>query len=154
MKILSVLLIVCQLLGCDQGEGTIIVVPKGYTGYVMIIYDQVNGAEPIYENGKRVYRVPESGILKTKFSPNSGWTEFPEFYYEKISATNKIPYKFDPKTLPADSIVAFGGAAGSINKDPKGKEVIKLLTYHIGNKAQIDSTYELVQKLDIIKLTQ
>ncbi|MBK1442574.1 hypothetical protein JHJ32_21420 [Parapedobacter sp. ISTM3] len=154
MKITSVLLGVFMLLGCDRAEEEIVIVPRNYTGYIIIVYNQANGADPIYENRKRVYQVPSNGVLKTKFSPNPGWMGFPEFYYEKVAPENRIPFKFDIKTLPADSVVAYGGAAGSINKEATGKEAIKLLTYHIGNKAQIDSTYEQVKKLDILKITE
>lgn len=154
MKIVNIVLICFLLLGCDRAEQEVVIVPKGYTGYVLIIYDQPNGAEPTSENGKRLYTIPSNGILKTKFSPNPGWMEFPEFYYGSIAPENKIPFKANMKTLPVDSIVAFGGTAGSINKDATGTEKVKVLTYHIGNKAQIDSTYQQVQKLDILELVK
>jgi hypothetical protein len=154
MKIISIVLICFLLLGCDRAEQEVIVIPKDYTGYVLIIYNHPNGAAPVYENGKRIYNIPANGILKTKFSPNPDWMEFPEFYYGNIAPENRIPFEADMKTLPIDRIVAYGGTAGSINKDSTGKEKIKILTYHIGNKAQIDSSYEKVQKLDILKLSE
>lgn len=154
MKIINVALICFLLLGCDRAEQEVIIIPKDYTGYVLIIYNQPNGTDPIHENGKRLYAIPANGILKTKFSPNPGWMEFPEFYYGNIAPENKIPFEADMKTLPIDRIVAYGGTAGSINKDSTGKEKIKVLIYHIGNKAQIDSSYEKVQKLDILKLSE
>jgi len=154
MKIISLILICFLLLGCDRAEKEIFVLPQGFTGYVLIVYDQPGGQEQVYEDGKRVYNIPTNGILKTKFTNNPGWMEFPEFYYETVNSKQKIPVKFDLKTLPLDSIVAYGGTAGRINKDLAGKERLMTLTYHIGNKAQIDSTYDLVQRLDIIKLIE
>lgn len=151
---IGIALICFLFLGCDRAEQEVIIIPRDYIGYVLIIYNQPNGADPIYENGKRIYHIPANGILKTKFSPNPGWMEFPEFYYGNIASENKIPFETNIQTLPIDHVVAFGGTAGSINKNATGKEKIRVLTYHIGNKAQIDSTYEQVQKLDIIKLAQ
>ena len=55
-------------------------IPDGYTGTVKILFDQKNGTEKKYEGEKRVYEIPESGILKTKFGPQFGY-HFPEYYY-------------------------------------------------------------------------
>lgn len=154
MKILRIitLAVMCfLLLSCDRAEQEVIIIPKDYTGYVLIIFNQPNGTAPIYENERRIYTIPANGILKTKFSPNPGWMGFPDFYFSKIAPENKIPFEADMKTLPIDRIVAYGGTAGSINRDSTGKEKIRVLTYHVGNKAQISSSYEKVQKVDILR---
>lgn len=153
MKI-GILLIAFIMLGCDKGQEDIIVIPKNYTGYILIIYDQVNGADPVYKMGKRVYKVPGNGILKTKLSANPGWIGIPEFYYDTIVDGNKITFKLDPRNLPTDSVVACGGTAGSVKKLAVGKEVIKFLEYYIGTRYQIDTARERVQKLDIVKLAE
>lgn len=154
MKITSVLLAVFMLLGCERGQEEIVIVPRNYTGLILIIYDQPNGADPVYQNGKRVYKIPSNGILKTKFSPNPGWIGLTEFYYETIDPENRILFKPDPRTIPADTVVAGGGTAGSIKKEAGGKEYIRFLKYYVGNKDQINTAREQVPKLDIIKLTQ
>lgn len=154
MKIISIILMYFLLLGCDRAEKEVIIVPKDFIGSVLIIYNHSDGAAPAYENGKRIYNVPANGILKTKFSPNPGWMEFPEFYYGNIAPENKIPFEADMKKLPLDHIVAFGGTAGSINKDSTGEKKIKVLIYYIGEKTQIDSSYQKMQTLDILKLSE
>ncbi|MEJ5996010.1 hypothetical protein WG904_16400 [Pedobacter sp. Du54] len=154
MKTLGLLLVAFILLGCDKGEKEIVVVPRNYTGLILIIYDQPNGADPVFQDGKRVYEIPSNGILKTKFSPNPGWIGLTEFYYESISPENKILFKLDPRIIPADTVVASGGTAGSIKKEAGGKEYIRFLEYYVGNKDQISVAREQVPKLDIIKLAQ
>ena len=49
-------------------------------GTIRILFDQENGTEKKYEGEKRVYEIPESGVLKTKFSPEFGY-HFPKYYY-------------------------------------------------------------------------
>lgn len=155
MKILvSILLFSIMLVGCHKGQEEVIIIPKDYIGYIIIIYNQKNSKEPKYEDGKIIYEIPESGILKTQLPDNSGWTNFPEFYYEKVSPENKITFKIESKDIPIDSVVASGGVYGGVNKDLAGNEVVRYLRYYIGNKAQTDSAYKKAEKLDIIKLTE
>ncbi|MEW6774623.1 MAG: hypothetical protein AB1304_11605 [Bacteroidota bacterium] len=142
------------LFSCATGEDEIVIVPKNYTGYIVIIYDQKQGAEPKYEGKKRLYEIPANGILKTQFTDNPEWTHFPEFYYEKISPENKIRYTPEPKNIHVDTVIAYGGIAGAINKDLEGKEVVRYVVYYIGNSAQIDTAYETMKKLDILKLAE
>lgn len=154
MRVVIILLLSLILFGCDKAEEEIVIVPRNYTGYIIILYNQESGTKPKYADGKRVYEVSRNGILKTQFTGNYGWAGFPEVYYEKIASENKIPFRFDPKKLPVDSVVAYGGASGGANKDAEGKERVEFRLFYIGNKAQIDTAYERAEKLDIIKLTQ
>ena len=152
MKIIFGLIMSLILFSCGQKEDEVYIVPKNYTGYVVIIYDQKKGVAPKYEGKKRVYEIPSNGILKTQFKGNYEWTHFPEFYYEKIAPENKIPFTVEPKNIPVDTVVALSGASGSANKDLAGKEVVRYTLYYIGNNAQIDTAYEAANKLDIAKL--
>jgi len=144
------MLLICFVLtSCDRGESEIVIVPRDYIGRILIIYDQTNGVDRRYDGKKRLYIIPSNGILKTKFSPNPGWIGLPEFYYEKISARNKIRFNFNPRKLPTNSTVAYGGTAGSVRNRDK---ILRFLEYYVGNKSQIDSAYHQAQASDIIKL--
>jgi len=154
MKIISALLMTFVLLSCNRGEGEIVIVPQHYTGYIVIVYDQAEGQNPDYKDGKRIYRVPENGILKTRFSANPGWIGIPEFYYGEIASENKILFKPDPRSLPIDTVVANGGTAGSVKKVAGGEEFVRFLEYYIGNKEQIDAAKERVQRLDLLKVIE
>jgi hypothetical protein len=151
MKTIRTLLICLIFISCNTGEHEIVIVPQNYIGRVLIIFDQTNGVDQLYENGKRVYQIPTNRILKTKFSPNPGWIGLPEFYYNKISPGNKMPFNTNSRELPTNRIVAYGGTAGSVQN---GNQHIRFLEYYIGNKTQIDSAYQQAQKSDIVKLLQ
>lgn len=61
-----------------------ILVPNGYIGWIFIFYDQKNGEIEKYEDGRRLYKIPANGILKTKFKDNEGWMdnrEIRQVYY-------------------------------------------------------------------------
>lgn len=48
------------------------IIPSDFTGDVIVITDLKNGAEKEYDFFNRVYRIPASGILFTKFNQGSG----------------------------------------------------------------------------------
>lgn len=78
------------------------IIPADFTGDVIVITDPKNGAEKEYDFFNRVYRIPKSGILFTKFN--------------QISGINKRSfYKMDPQgnlkkmgVLTADNFMEKG----------------------------------------------
>ncbi|MGY0408754.1 MAG: DUF6843 domain-containing protein [Polaribacter sp.] len=146
-----ILLILLMISSCSTGEKEIYLLPKDYTGYIVLIFNQEDGAEKKYEGDKRVYEIPSSGILKTQFKPNSGWSELSEFYYEN-SNSKKIPYTYEFKELKADSVVVYGGTTGTANRDLEGTSVIRFSMYYIGNKAQIQEAIDKADSFDYVKI--
>ena len=150
MKLNSIILFItiAILVGsCNYGEKEIIVVPKNYTGYIIIIYNQNHESQKKYLGSKRVYEIPKSGILKTKFAGNYGNIGLPEFYYGKISASSKIKYVLDLEKLSSKTVVASGGATGVADKNTDGK--IEYQLFYIGNKEQTDKAHNDIEKLHI-----
>ncbi len=46
--------------------------PAGYSGRVQVVYNQPDGAAPTLENGRRLYRIPPTGVLFTQFADEYG----------------------------------------------------------------------------------
>jgi hypothetical protein len=61
-------------------ESEIYLIPDGYEGPVLVVYDQPNGQPPEYEGSARLYEVPDTGLLLTRFPPNQSRYR-PEFWY-------------------------------------------------------------------------
>ena len=115
------------LLSCNREEDEIFILPKNYTGYVLVIYDQpLLGEEIKYKRGKRVYEIPANGILKTQFTSQVGLFNS-EFYYEKVASENRIPYRSANEKKPIDSIIVCCGIGGT-----QGKVAYDL--YSVGNE--------------------
>ena len=140
------------MISCNTKENEVCILPENYIGYVVIIFGQVEGSEKKYENGKRVYEIPPSGILKTQFEADYGRSDFPEFYYRNIQEENRIPYRYDFESLSDDEIVGFGGRSGVANRDLKGSSVVRFREFFIGNKSQIENAVKEVERLNIIGL--
>ena len=120
IKHLSILLSLVLFINCSKTENTVTLIPEGYTGTIRILFDQKNGNDKKYEGEKRIYEIPEKGILKTKFSPQFGY-HFPEYYYvskngkrtkiERISDLNKSILDTIDKNKVYAYRFMFGGEA-------------------------------------------
>ena len=64
----------------NRAEPEVHLLPAGFTGPVVILFDQANGTPPRREGRARVYEIPASGILRTQFRENDGWSS-PRYYY-------------------------------------------------------------------------
>lgn len=51
----------------NKAEPEVHLIPKGYKGPVIIIFEDKQGKPEKYEDGKRVYEIPADGVLRTQF---------------------------------------------------------------------------------------
>jgi hypothetical protein len=156
MKTNMIMLIILALtiISCNNSDSEVIVLPKNYKGYVVVIFNQKNGSSPKFENGKRLYEIPPSGILKTQFKGNYGLKDFPEFYFEKITLENKIASYTEFDKIPLNTLVGFIGANGTANKDLAGKKTIEYALFYVGDNNDITTAIEQAEKLDIAQLAE
>ena len=66
----------------NKSSEDIFIINDNFKGTIVIIYGQENGTKKEFEKDKRIYRIPNSGILKTKFELKGEVASFGEYYYE------------------------------------------------------------------------
>lgn len=139
-------------IGCKPTEGEIIVLPSGFKGYIVIIFNQVTGSPSVYNDGKRVYKIPLNGILKSQFSENNNWVGLTSFYYKTITAESKLPSFIEFDKIPQSTTVGFIGSSGNANKDLAGKQRVAFTFFYVGTKSEIAGYRTEANKLDIANL--
>ncbi len=90
----------------------IYLIPKGYTGDVIIFFNQPDGVIPEVENGFYVYRNPKDGILKVRTPGVTGIVNLAYYYIDENNERQEIEYlritgDRDPSGKPKDK---FDGA--------------------------------------------
>jgi len=65
----------------NKASDDVFTIPANYKGTIAVIYGQDNGGEKEYENGKRLYRIPKNGVLKTQFELKGETANFGDYYY-------------------------------------------------------------------------
>lgn len=74
IKKLGILIVAFSLEACAEKkiEPEIYLVPEGYVGSFYVVYDVRSGLEPEYEDGARLFKFSNHGIIHTQFSLNHG----------------------------------------------------------------------------------
>jgi len=88
---ISMLMLLCNM-GCSHNpEPETYLIPKGFTGRVDVILNQKNGTPVKYENGRRVYEIPDNGILLTQFKDEYGIVNRQYYYVDSAGNRFSLP---------------------------------------------------------------
>lgn len=130
----------------NQREGELYNLPTDFRGVVVIIYDQKDGADEKYYDPKtpdgmklRVYDIPESGILKTKFPPNYGElpTEAVRVFYNFFDESKRREIKISSHDFVDE-----------------GNDILKAQAFHYGEYCYPDpvsyTSFEVGSRLDFV----
>jgi len=139
------LLSTVALNSCSMGKGEIHLIPNNYEGAVLIVFNVPDGKPEKYEDGKRVYEIPENGILKTQFEFNSDWVASSdlEYYYDLGNGERKkLPYPDRPENLPTNQIQVFSKSAGDNAKNPENPTIVYLVGKYENAESLAKQKYE------------
>ena len=75
----------------NKADPETFLVPENYRGEIVVFYNEPCGQEPEIENGRRVYRLSENGILITKFGENDGFLDRKFYLIDAQGARTQIP---------------------------------------------------------------
>jgi ferredoxin len=148
----SSLLALLFVSSCNVSDNERYLVPEGFNGRVLILFNRSDGAPKEYDGRTRIYRVPESGVLKTQFAPNEVWHEFPRVFYVGNSAY-ELPVVMDPNSDKPKVPYACCWSLGIFQKDSSSKQV-PYEDFYVGTQKQIDSAAERAEKEDLGKYTE
>lgn len=128
--LLSVILPYVLFSECKSGEDAIVLIPSGYKGVVYINLNQANGEKILYQDGKRVYRIPSNGILNTQFNNNEGIIN--DYFYYIDEKGNKIqlqPYDRERNLNDSNKVFIFGYELGTKTKFGNHKSTIDFIRF-------------------------
>lgn len=66
--------------------------PSGYVGSVIILYDQPDGVVPDVEGGYYVYKIPASGVLKVRTPAYVGIVNLKYFYVDQDGERQEVKH--------------------------------------------------------------
>lgn len=127
----------------------IVLIPDGYEGGVIVAFDRSDGKPEEWEGNKRLYRIPEDGLLETKFSPPNKLQEVAQFYYfdSRGNRSKLVPDYMDSGKQVPDTVKCVLNASFSWSwseAKENGREVkyhAPTISYLIGKRGNYDSIY-------------
>ena len=138
----SVLSLVLFLAWYMTSNGEIHLIPKNYEGVVVIVFNVADGVPEKHEDRKRVYEIPDNGILRTQFKFNDHWvaSSYLQYYYvSKSGERERIPYPDRVENLSSDVVQVFSKSAGDNASSPENPYII----YLVGKYEEADSLSRL-----------
>jgi hypothetical protein len=103
-------------------------IPYGFTGRVVIFYNQTDGKPEKYEEGYRVLEIPEDGILKTQFKPNYGVIKNSQanqkFYWKSVDGKASRILNRNDEPIDSNIIQVFSVVNGNRYPILESKEII------------------------------
>lgn len=95
LKVGALLLFVFVACACDREKRDIFLIPEHFNGWVCVHYGKVDSKELSYEDGFRVVKVPESGIVETSSPgiPGVGYVD-KEFFVAKDGHRYPVPSSY------------------------------------------------------------
>lgn len=74
-----------------KAEPETFLIPEGFRGEFVIFYEEPCGSPPKYVDGRRVYEIPESGVLVTAFDKNKGYLDRKFFFVSSSGTLRELP---------------------------------------------------------------
>ena len=126
-----------------SGEQSVYLIPNHFVGNILIAYDQPDGAPAEYEQGVRIYRIPATGFLKTRFGLERRWHIPDEYYYVDARGfrLKSLPYfstahKAATALLPSDPLCYLSEPVSS------SRSSTRYLVFAVSSRSQADSVLE------------
>lgn len=141
MVLLGTYVIVSVYTGKADDEKHIL--PNGFTGPVLIVFNQRGGVDVPIEDGIRIYRIPKSGKLVTSLPPNYGWGFFSYYYENGVSIPQAEPGESSNRSDTGVQIWGVQvGVAGVLDRDN-----YSFKSYTVGRLKDIDSLAKVGEKI-------
>lgn len=106
------------------GKDEVWLVPEGYRGWVIIIPNQQDGLEEKVVDNKRIYEIPDSGVLKTKYALTDGWHKSESYLIDKDGKRRNLKWchsKSDTEGLEKGEPYLFWGFTSQVTPFPYPK---------------------------------
>ncbi len=109
------LFIICIFISCLGGneiQPELHLIPNNYIGPVCIIYNINFMQNDNYKEGKRLFVVPDDGLILTKFGTNTGIFSDSSYQFYYVDKNNhlikKLPFVFNPTAERPDTLAQVG----------------------------------------------
>ena len=122
-------------------EPALFLLPPGFVGNVVVVYDQPRGQPPEYRAARRVYRIPPGGVLFTQFGPNNGLGPPDEYWYTDAQGYPRQALRYRWQALATDLPSDTVGCCQAPVTDSNTPRT-HYLTLAVGPNRQLDSLLE------------
>jgi hypothetical protein len=135
-----------SMTGFEKEAETHLISPQ-FRGVVYILFDQANGADKEYEAGRRLYRIPASGVLRTQFKAQTGIVRPSEYYWNykgrREQIRQRLPLSVSKHNPNGVYVSTEETGTGGCGMDVQGhaKQEVAYSSYIISDEKHFESFY-------------
>lgn len=130
----------------------VFILPHNFKGIVIIAYGQKDGIEDVTEDGKLIYKIPQSGVLKLKRKEVTTLSKSWYYFEDEQGKRTVLDYCFPPcesmKSNP-DNFFAYGKSNGGTENE---REQIEFTSFLVGTSHDTDSLNRADENLNLFEL--
>ncbi|UZT99832.1 hypothetical protein ODZ84_09825 [Chryseobacterium fluminis] len=145
-------LLILGLISClgRRPEPEIYLIQNNYRGKVNVIFSQLKGQEIIYEGDKRVYKIPENGILLTKAKPEYGFVKHEYYFVDSLGNRTPINILFDNHQNQKEIGIYRDGTVGAYGNS-NDKQSLKFQEFYVADQESLDKYFSIQYNNDFFK---
>ena len=129
MKSVLAVILLFAFSSCRNITYETILIPEGYTGDVIIIFNQKGKVKRKFEGKRKVYEIPKDGILLTEFKDEGkGFAYVDYFYVDSLGHRTKLD-KYSIRNHEHEGLGVYGGTIGVL-----GNNELPYYLFYVGNK--------------------
>lgn len=144
---LTILLGSCR----TESEPELFLVPDNYQGVVIVLFNQPNGEHEKYIDGRRLFDIPQNGILATRFSRTTHGKLNQVYYYKDKNGNRKTeiqPYFFGQVDEAKNYVMngVYGNFTNDLDSINRNKYPVQYRIFTIGKIKDKDSLQMLSER--------
>ncbi len=130
------------------------ILPQGFKGIVLVAYGQSDGLDDIIEDGKLIYKIPQSGVLKLKRKEATTITQTWYYFEDEQGLRTELSHCFSPceemKNNP-DKIFAYKETNGGFENDGIQLEMTTFLVSTFHDTDSLNIADEKFNPIELLK---
>lgn len=137
------ILILLSIFGCGASGTITHLIPEGYVGPVVIVFDDPKGEAPKQDGeGGDIYEIPPDGVLRLNTpAPKAGFYDIRYFYIRPDGTRWEIPWD-GLHVRDKSKIQVFALVIGATGEQEDGKP-IQWTAYMVGVPSEFDDWYQV-----------
>lgn len=129
-KKLFAIILLSTFFSCRKVTYETILIPEGYRGDVIIIFNQKGKEKRKFEGKHKVYEIPNDGILLTEFKDEGKGFAYVDYFYIDSLGDRKKLEKYSIRNQEHEGLGIYGGTIGVL-----GSNELPFYLFYVGNKS-------------------
>jgi hypothetical protein len=129
----------------------VFLLPDGFTGIVLIAFDQKDGLAEIGEHGVIAYKIPKNGVVKLKAPSPPSLLRSSYYFEDETGKRTLLYYCTDQNEMKGNPNTLYVFGRRNVTFENNGVD-LRYTTFLVGKERDRDSLYRKSEKMDPLEV--